>query len=153
MAKTRCISLNPKPPEFQPESSFQTRPENHFSNVPSKDSPAGSDGLPTALIESMAREIPVIATRKAGIPDLVKDGENGLLAEPNAPDSLAERLGLLLQDKELQHRLCLAGRKLIEREFDLHHSVSHLVRLIQGERLIESPRFDNGESLLIAVDE
>lgn len=97
--------------------------------MPSKDSPDGSDGLPTVLIESMAFGLPVVATRKAGIPDLVRDGETGLLVEPNDTDSLATGLASLLGDEELRSRLCQGGRKLVEQEFDIHKSVSQLLHL------------------------
>jgi colanic acid/amylovoran biosynthesis glycosyltransferase len=98
--------------------------------VPSKDSRKGSDGLPTVLIESMALGVPVVATRKAGIPDLVKDGETGLIAEPNAPVSLAECLQRLLMDQEMQKQFSIAGRRLVEKKFDIRKSILRLVQLI-----------------------
>lgn len=98
--------------------------------MPSKDTPIESDGLPTVLIESMALGIPVVATRKAGIPDLVKDGETGLLAEPNDPESLAASITRLLSDCDLQHRLSRAGRRFVEKEYDIRNSVSKLSTLM-----------------------
>lgn len=98
--------------------------------MPSKDSPRGSDGLPTVLIESLALGLPVVATRKAGIPDLVKDQETGLLVKPNDPSQLAECIAVLLKDGNLRERLAQAGRKLVEKEFDIRKSVAQLVDLI-----------------------
>jgi glycosyltransferase involved in cell wall biosynthesis len=98
--------------------------------MPSKDSSHGSDGLPTVLIEAMALGVPVVATRKAGIPDLVKNGETGVLVEPNDPDSLAAGLARLLGDVELQNRLSLAGRELVKQEYDIHKSAAQLLHLI-----------------------
>ncbi len=100
--------------------------------MPSKDSMEGSDGLPTVLIESMAVGLPVIATRKAGIPDLVRNGETGLIAEPNDPESLASCIVRLLEDPELQLKFSRAGRRLIEEEYDIRWSTSKLLEIIQA---------------------
>jgi colanic acid/amylovoran biosynthesis glycosyltransferase len=98
----------------------------------SKDSKLGSDGIPTVIIESMALGIPVVATRKAGIPELVRDGETGFLAEPNDPVSLAECISALLTDETLQTKFSEAGRKVVEREYDIRVSISNLLKLIQN---------------------
>jgi glycosyltransferase involved in cell wall biosynthesis len=72
------------------------------------------EGLPNVVLEAMALETPVVATRVAGVPRLVRDGENGLLVEPNAPDQLADALARLLADPALRARLARAGRRTVE---------------------------------------
>jgi glycosyltransferase involved in cell wall biosynthesis len=72
------------------------------------------EGLPNVLLEAMALEVPVVATRIAGIPRLVRDGENGLLVEPGDADSLGQALDRLRQDREFRDRLGGAGRRTIE---------------------------------------
>jgi colanic acid/amylovoran biosynthesis glycosyltransferase len=72
-----------------------------------------ADGIPTVLIEAMAMEIPVVATRVSGIPELVVDGKTGLLVAPDDAAALAEVLARLLGDQDLARRLARAGRDLV----------------------------------------
>ena len=55
--------------------------------------PSGNEGTPVTAIEALASGCPVVATRVGGVPDVVRDGEDGFLVEPGAVDELAERLG------------------------------------------------------------
>jgi len=86
-----------------------------------------TDGLPTVAIEALAMGIPTVATRWAGIPDLIIDGETGLLAEPNSIPSLAEKVGEMLTKKEQWSGFASRGRKIIEDEYDLSANVKRLV--------------------------
>jgi glycosyltransferase involved in cell wall biosynthesis len=72
------------------------------------------EGLPNVVLEAMALEVPVIATRIAGVPRLIRDGENGLLAAPGSVDELADGLARLLTDPALRHRICRAARRAVE---------------------------------------
>jgi glycosyltransferase involved in cell wall biosynthesis len=72
------------------------------------------EGLPNVLLEAMALEVPVVATRVAGVPSLLRDGENGLLVEPGDEEGLARAIGRLLADPGLRARLGQAGRGTIE---------------------------------------
>ena len=72
------------------------------------------EGLPNVLLEAMALETPVVATRIAGVPRLVRHEENGLLVEPGAVEELAAALGRLLRDDGLRGRLARAGRRHVE---------------------------------------
>jgi colanic acid/amylovoran biosynthesis glycosyltransferase len=72
------------------------------------------DGLPVALVEAMAAGIPVVTTPVAGIPELVRDGETGLLTAPGDDASLAAAIARLLADGALRERLALAGRAATE---------------------------------------
>ena len=71
------------------------------------------EGLPNVLLEAMALEVPVVATRVAGVPRLVRDGENGLLVEPGDEAALADRLRLVLSDAALAGRVRRAARQTI----------------------------------------
>jgi glycosyltransferase involved in cell wall biosynthesis len=71
------------------------------------------EGLPLAVLESMAAGVPVVATRVGGIPELVVDGVNGLLVPPGDPQAAAEAVGRLLDDPPLARRLGEAGRTLV----------------------------------------
>jgi glycosyltransferase involved in cell wall biosynthesis len=75
------------------------------------------EGLPNVLLEAMSLEVPVLATRVAGIPRLIRDGENGLLVEPGDPQGLARALAGLLADDGLRDRLSRAGRATVETNY------------------------------------
>jgi len=90
------------------------------------------DGIPNVLLEAMASGLPVVATRVSGIPELVRDGETGLLVEPDDPGALAKAIERLLGDDVLAQRLSGAGRKLVETDFDIHGSARKLMSLFRG---------------------
>jgi glycosyltransferase involved in cell wall biosynthesis len=87
------------------------------------------EGLPNVLLEAMALEAPVLATRIAGIPSLISDGENGLLVEPGSIDELATGLRRLIGDKQLRERLAKAGRSTIERTFSFQQRMEKIVAI------------------------
>ena len=67
--------------------------------------PSRSEGMGRVVVEAQCRGRAVIGSRVGGIPDLVRDGENGLLVEPEDPEALAEALLRVLSDRELAARL------------------------------------------------
>jgi glycosyltransferase involved in cell wall biosynthesis len=75
--------------------------------------PSGNEGTPVTVIEALAAELPVVATRVGGVPDVVRDGEDGFLVEAGATDDLAERLGRLARDPELRARMGKKGRERV----------------------------------------
>ncbi len=84
------------------------------------------DGMPNVLLEAMASGLPVVATRVSGIPELVRDGETGLLVDPDNPAALADAVERLIVDQTLSRRLSLAARELVEREHDIGKSARRL---------------------------
>ena len=70
-------------------------------------------------LEAMEYKLPVISTNEGGIPDIVKDGENGLICEKQNPDSLADCIAKLLDDEELRVKMGSAGHEKFCREFTL----------------------------------
>jgi glycosyltransferase involved in cell wall biosynthesis len=75
------------------------------------------EGLPNVLLEAMAMRLPVVATRIAGIPRLVRHGENGLLVEPGSVEELIRALARCLGDPEFRSRLGHAGRSTVENRY------------------------------------
>jgi glycosyltransferase involved in cell wall biosynthesis len=75
--------------------------------------PSENEGTPVSVIEALAAELPVVATRVGGVPDVVTDGEDGFLVEAGATDDLAERLGRLARDPELRARMGKKGRERV----------------------------------------
>lgn len=80
--------------------------------VPSVHGPGGNvDGLPNTLMEALASGTPVIASRVAGIPDVVRDGDNGLLFGEGDPAGLAAGASRLLGDPETAGRIGADARR------------------------------------------
>jgi glycosyltransferase involved in cell wall biosynthesis len=75
--------------------------------------PSGNEGTPVTVIEALAAERPVVATRVGGVPDVVRDGEDGFLVEAGATDDLADRLGRLAGDPALRARMGKKGRERV----------------------------------------
>ena len=75
--------------------------------------PSGNEGTPVTVIEALAAERPVVATRVGGVPDVVRDGEDGFLVEAGATDDLADRLGRLARDPALRARMGKKGRERV----------------------------------------
>ncbi len=67
------------------------------------------EGFPQTLFEAMAYRIPIIATKVAGIPNVIEDGENGLLVEPASPSGICEAVQRIVGDPELRRRLATNG--------------------------------------------
>jgi glycosyltransferase involved in cell wall biosynthesis len=92
-----------------------------------------SEGLPLSILEAMSAGLPVVASRVGGIPELVVDGETGLLVPPGDPASLAAAIERLLEDPGLRDRLGAAGRARLEEFFDLGRCRREHVELYRRE--------------------
>jgi glycosyltransferase involved in cell wall biosynthesis len=77
------------------------------------------EGLPLVILEAMAQSKPFVGTSVGGIPEIVRDGETGLLVPPADAPALARALARLLDDPALAARLGEGGRRMVEGEFSL----------------------------------
>jgi glycosyltransferase involved in cell wall biosynthesis len=93
--------------------------------------------MPMSLLEAMAAGCAPIATAVGGIPDVVRDGENGLLVPPRSPQRLAEALASLLADPARAERLGRAARATIAERYTLERAME---RLEQVYRALGVPR-------------
>ena len=80
--------------------------------------PSHTEGLPNAALEALAMEVPLLATRVGGTPEVVTDGETGRLVEPRSPEALADALIDFLTDPLPWKRMAAQGRQRVEREFN-----------------------------------
>ena len=96
------------------------------------------DSLSNALMEYMASGKPVIAYRCGGNPELVKDGVNGFLIEPQNSKELAGKIRYLLDNPQLAKKMGDEGRSLLKRSFGLDVMVSRTLQLY--DRLITKKR-------------
>lgn len=79
--------------------------------------PSHNEGLPVCLLEAMAWQVPVISTRVGGIPDLVREGCEGLLVAPGDQEGLSQALIQLATNRDVRDAMGKAGRKRIEENF------------------------------------
>lgn len=91
--------------------------------------PSLAEGVPVVLMEAMAAGLPVVATRVMGVPELVRDGESGLLVAPGRDEPLAGALATLAADPERRRAMGRAGRRVVTNDFDVDCSAAALMKL------------------------
>jgi len=79
--------------------------------------PSIYEGLPKALLEAMACEAPVVATKTGGVPEVLADNVNGLLVEPGNPKELSDSMVKLLSDRATARQFGVNGRQCVHRKF------------------------------------
>lgn len=94
-----------------------------------------AEGMPNSVLEAMAAGLPVVATAVGGTPELVLDGQTGLLVAPGDPSALADALLALLADGRLAESLGRAGRARVEAYFGEGLMIRQMEALL--DRLVE----------------
>jgi glycosyltransferase involved in cell wall biosynthesis len=94
--------------------------------------PSSNEGTPVTAIEALAAGRPVVATRVGGVPDIVRDGEDGFLVEAGATDELAERLAQLAHDPGLRARMGEAARARVLPRYDVGRLIDDVDRLYRS---------------------
>jgi colanic acid/amylovoran biosynthesis glycosyltransferase len=121
--------------------------------------PSFAEGVPVVLMEAMAAGLPVVATRVAGIPELVRDGESGLLVSPGRADLLAAALRRLVEYAPLRRRMGDVGSRRVADEFEVRRCARRLLALMreaQGAprvRVQADPGSSSEERLLQAASD
>jgi glycosyltransferase involved in cell wall biosynthesis len=92
------------------------------------------EGLPVSLVEALACGIPVVSTATAGIPEVVRDEQNGLLVPERDSRALAGAMARLIEDRQLYDRLRTHARSSVEGVFDIERTSAELRRLFAGGR-------------------
>ncbi len=117
-----------------PKNQGEVLAEYRTSNVYVLPAIVGSDGnregLPVSIVEALACGLPVVATPVTGIPEVVRDGENGLIVPCADAGKLAEALERLIRDPRLHRRLREGARPSVLSAFDRRRTVVELQRLI-----------------------
>jgi glycosyltransferase involved in cell wall biosynthesis len=91
--------------------------------------PSLQEALGTAILEAMAMEKPVVASRVGGIPEVVQEGRTGYLIDPEDSRAIARRVIQLLKDGETRRRMGAEGRRLVEARYDNRLMVQQLEKL------------------------
>jgi glycosyltransferase involved in cell wall biosynthesis len=100
------------------------------------------EGLPNVVLEAMALECPLVATRINGVPGLVTSGENGLVIEPGSIDELIGGLTQLVSDAGLRSRLASAARETIVSRYSFAERMRKVERIYErvlAERAARNP--------------
>jgi glycosyltransferase involved in cell wall biosynthesis len=102
-----------------------------FALASTTDDKGATDVFPTVILEAMASALPVVSTCLAGIPELVGDGQTGMLVPAGDSIALADALEQLMRDPDLRSRYGHAGRARIEQHFRIEQTVTPLIGLIE----------------------
>jgi glycosyltransferase involved in cell wall biosynthesis len=101
--------------------------------------PSTDEGLGTSVLDGMSVGLPVVASRAGGIPEMVRDGEEGLLVAPGDAAALAAALGRVLEDAALRARLGAAARRRVDEAFPVDRMVDETIAVYR-EALAERGR-------------
>ena len=92
--------------------------------------PSVKEGFPWALIEAMAAKIPVIATRVGAVPEIINDGKNGFIVEPNNPPQLAAKIKEVLTSDHLYKEFSIQGHQTVLFNFSEDKMVKEIEALL-----------------------
>jgi glycosyltransferase involved in cell wall biosynthesis len=105
-----------------------------------------TEGLGTSLLDAMACGKPIVATTAGGIPEVVRDGETGILVPPRDHDAMAEAIVGLLRNTELHRKMGAAGLSVVREQFSAERMVQETLRVYERvlRRGRRERRFTNG---------
>ena len=95
--------------------------------------PTYYEGLPNVILEAMACSLPVIATRVGGIPEVIKEGKNGIFINEKSVESLTNAIEHLLKDEDLAKKMGSYARKVVEHKFSSHQQNAEEIIEIRKE--------------------
>jgi colanic acid/amylovoran biosynthesis glycosyltransferase len=89
------------------------------------------EGIPVAIMEALACEIPVIATSISGIPELVEENRTGFLIPPEDSIALANTIEMIMKHPGQAKKLAVMGRKKVKEEFNLEKNARELISMFR----------------------
>ena len=90
------------------------------------------EGFPWVVLEAMAAEVPIIATKVGAVPEIIQNNENGILIEPKSPKAIIDAVKLLMDNKDLMRKLAINGRKTVIEKFNLEKMINRYVELFES---------------------
>ncbi len=98
------------------------------------------EALSVALMEAMASGLPAVATKVGGVPELVRDGEDGYLVRPGDAAAIADKLDLLVRDPGGRMKMGMTGRRIVEEKYDIRKLNEKLVELYRSLLAGDAPQ-------------
>jgi glycosyltransferase involved in cell wall biosynthesis len=95
--------------------------------------PTLTEALPTVLAEAMAARLPVVASAVGGVPEMIADGENGILVPPAQPEALSRACAALLSDAETRRGMGERGWQIVQQKFNIETQVRQLENIYVEE--------------------
>ena len=114
-----------------PEEIYSFLSQHHIMVMPSV---MASESFGVAVLEASACGRPVIASRIGGVPEVVRDGETGLLVPPGEVQNLTEAILALAADRERREKMGLAGRKFVSENYLWEKSLDAMIELYERVR-------------------
>jgi colanic acid/amylovoran/stewartan biosynthesis glycosyltransferase WcaL/AmsK/CpsK len=90
------------------------------------------EGIPNVLMEALARGLPVLSTYHGGIPELIQDGKSGFLVPERDVKALAEKLEVLIDNRDLWPVMGEAGRRFVEEHFNIDKLNDRLLKIYKS---------------------
>jgi glycosyltransferase involved in cell wall biosynthesis len=95
--------------------------------------PTLTEALPTVLAEAMAAGLPIVASRVGGVPEMIVEGRNGFLTQPEDLQGLATACNHLLENPEKRVDMGAEGWKIVKQKFSIERQVDQLKELYLGQ--------------------
>ncbi|GAH80154.1 unnamed protein product, partial [marine sediment metagenome] len=92
--------------------------------------PSVTEGFPWTILEAMASEVPIIATKVGVIPEILKDRKNALLVEARESKQLAKAIESLIKDSKLKENVIQQARETVEKKFTLKKMINKIEHLL-----------------------
>ena len=89
------------------------------------------EGQPGVILEAMAAGLPVITCDRGSIKEVVTQGQNGFIISPHSPHQIAEKIALLIEDKNLRKRMGEKSQRIVKERFTLNQYVDGVVEVIE----------------------
>ena len=91
------------------------------------------EGIPVAIMESMAMGLPVISTFHSGIPEIIEDGVSGFLCREKNHEDITNKLNLLINNYSMVNEISLNARKKVESDYNIKSLNNKLIHLLKEE--------------------
>jgi len=119
MADLRKLAVDLKIESSVHFAGYQTEPEKFLGAMDLFALTSRSEGMPLAILEAWAAGVPVVASRVGGVPEMMADGQTGLLFDPEDENALVAAMGRLIANRDLRRAMVEAGRALVIEKYDL----------------------------------
>lgn len=90
------------------------------------------------IMEGFQHELPCVATRVSGHPEIVEEGRNGFLVDVDRPEQMADAALRILDDPELGRAMGAAGREVVESRFSVQRQAREYLRLYETMREVSA---------------